>query len=221
MWFLQPGIGMADVITRILAALAVVFLSLPLHEYIQGLLACKLGDETAKDSGFLTLNPLVHFDPLGAFSILVFDIGWAKKIPMNPQNFEKPKRDTILVALFGPLSHMTSALFGTIVLNSFAFMPDFSLLSLFQKFLSYFILINISLCVFNFLPIPPLDGYRVLESLIPDKYLLKYYLYYPFILITLLILMLFGFFDIPLMFIRSTVFRIVIKLGSLPFMLMK
>lgn len=221
MWFLQPGITILDVLMRIFAALVIIFLILPIHEYAHGWVAYKLGDKTAKYNSRLTINPLAHFDPLGAFSILVFDIGWAKPIPIDPRNFKKPKRDMAITAAAGPLSNVLAAIIGAFILNAIVFLSPNSqeiLLVAIQKFLSYYVIINISITAFNFLPIPPLDGYKVLECLIPDKYIAKYYRYYPAILITLLGFMLFGFFDIPMMFIRSSIYNIVVKIGNLPFM---
>lgn len=221
MWFLQPGITMLDVVMRILAALSIIFLILPIHEYAHGIVAYKLGDKTAKSSGLLTLNPLLHFDPLGAFSVIFFDIGWAKPIPIDPRNFKKPKRDMALVALAGPLSNIISAIAGALLLNLIVVFSGGSpvgFVSAIQKFLSYYIIINISITAFNFLPIPSLDGYKVIECLIPDKYLFKYYRYYPVILFAILGLILLGFFDPIIMFIRVVVYSFVIKIGSLPFM---
>lgn len=217
MWFLQPGITMSDVLMRIFAALVIIFLIMPLHEFFHGWVAYKLGDNSVKYSGRLTLDPLAHFDSLGAFSILVFDFGWAKPIPIDPRNFKNPRRDMAITAFAGPLSNVIAAIVGAIILNGTMFTTG-SVINLLQKFLSYYIIINISIAAFNFLPIPPLDGYKILECLIPNKYLLKYYRYYPVILLSLLGLMLFGFFDIPLMFIRQGIYNLVIKLGSLPFM---
>ena len=217
MWFLQPGLTMADVLMRILATLVVIFLIMPLHEFAHGFVAYKLGDKTAKYSGRLTLNPISHFDPLGAFSLLIFDIGWAKPVPIDSSNFKNRRRDLALTALVGPLSNILAAIVGTFLLNSTIFFPYINFINLIQKFLSYYIIINISLAVFNFLPVPPLDGYKILECLIPNKYLVKYYQYYPIILLILLGLMLFGFFEIPMAFIRQTIYGLVMKLGSLPF----
>lgn len=217
MWFLQPGISMLDVLMRIFATLVIIFLVMPLHEYAHGWVAKKLGDKTADFAGRLTLNPMSHFDPLGAFSILVFDIGWAKSVPIDPKNFKHPRRDLALTALAGPLINIIAAIVGTVFLNSTAFIQSNSFIGPIQKFLSYYIIINISLAGFNFLPIPPFDGYKILECLIPNKYLIKYYRYYPLILLLLLGLMLFGFFEIPLMFIRRGIYNFVMQLGNLPF----
>lgn len=221
MWFLQPGITMLDVLMRIFAALVIIFLILPIHEYSHGFIAYKLGDRTAKYSGRLTINPLSHFDPLGAFSILIFDIGWAKPIPIDSRNFKNPRRDVAITALAGPLSNILAAVIGAFILNATLLLSQTNqtiFVYAFQKFLSYYVIINISIAAFNFLPIPPLDGYKILECLIPNKYIVKYYSYYPLILIMLLGLMLFGFFDIPMMLIRSSIYSLVIKIGSLPFM---
>lgn len=219
MWFLQPGITISDVLMRILASLVIILLIMPIHEFSHGFIAYKLGDKTAKHSGRLTLNPLSHFDTLGAISILIFDIGWAKPVPVNARNFKNPRRDMAITALFGPLSNIIAAILGAVILNGITlFMPQtLGMTTAISKFLSYYTIINISLAAFNFLPIPPLDGYKILECSIPQKYLTKYYQYYPMILIILLGLMLFGFFDIPLLFIRVSIYNVVMKLGSLPF----
>jgi len=93
MWFLQPGITFEDLIIRMLVTLVVIFVSLPLHEFAHAWTAYKLGDDTAKNLGRLTINPLAHFSTLGAVCLLLFDFGWANPVPIDTRNFKHPKRD--------------------------------------------------------------------------------------------------------------------------------
>lgn len=111
------GISMATVIAQLLASLFVVFLILPFHEFAHGWAANKLGDPTAKYAGRLTLNPLASFDAIGTLGILLFGIGWAKPVPVNPRNFKNPKKDMALTAFAGPLANLLASLISGILLN--------------------------------------------------------------------------------------------------------
>lgn len=100
------GVDLPSLLMQLLATVAVIFLILPLHEYAHGLIAYKLGDPTAKQSGRLTLNPLASIDKVGTLGLLLFGIGWAKPVPVNPRYFRNPKRDMALTALAGPVSNI-------------------------------------------------------------------------------------------------------------------
>ena len=206
---------------RILAAIIIIFFILPLHEYAHGWVAYKLGDKTAKYSGRLTLNPLVHFDPLGALSILLFNFGWARPVPIDPRNFENPKRDMALTALAGPVSNLLAAIFGGLILN-FIILLGFPIIYLLKRwiysFLMYYIMINVSLAVFNLIPIPPLDGFKILQAFIPNKYLWTYYKYSNAITFAMFILLFLGFFNFPLSVIQTAVYGAIVSITSLPFM---
>lgn len=154
-----------------LFTIPVFFAAVIIHEYTHGWVANKLGDPTAKYSGRLTLNPLAHIDPFGTvllpLLLLVFKspviFGWAKPIPVNFWNLRHPKRDMVLVGLSGPLANFIVAV---------ALSPFLKLnLSLgLQYLLQSAILINLVLGVFNLIPIPPLDGSRVVSGIIPNRY---------------------------------------------------
>lgn len=182
---------MDNIIYYVLSAVAVL-ITLTVHEYAHGYAAYKLGDDTAKSCGRLTLNPIKHLDPFGAVCMVLFHIGWAKPVPINPRNFKNPKRDFAISSLAGPLSNIVMAFFGAFVyLLSFALLKNvkftseflFALASNFLTFLFVFHSVNIGIAIFNLIPIPPLDGSRILNVVLPpQKYfsVMKYerYFYY-------------------------------------------
>ncbi|MCK4579614.1 MAG: site-2 protease family protein [Candidatus Marinimicrobia bacterium] len=164
---------MLDVQTLILL-IPVILLALTVHEYSHGMVAYRLGDPTAKYAGRLTLNPLSHLDPIGTLMLVLVHFGWAKPVPVDPRYFANPKRDMLWVALAGPASNMVLALISGLIIryantNPALFMSStlgHSLLAMI--FLS--LQINLALAVFNLLPIPPLDGSKILYGLLPPGY---------------------------------------------------
>jgi len=159
----------AETIYWIILAVPSILIASTVHEYAHGWAAYKLGDPTAKAAGRLTLNPLKHIDPIGALCIILFRFGWSKPVPINEYNFERREVDTALTALAGPVSNILLALLTGLI--NLIFKPDPS--SIFALILMVFASINISLAVFNLLPIPPLDGHKIVRALLPKK--LRYY----------------------------------------------
>lgn len=147
-----------------LVTLAIAF---TVHEYAHAYAAYKFGDQTAKNQGRLTLNPLVHIDPIGAIFLILFGFGWAKPVPVNRFFFKNPRLNGIIVSIVGPLSNLVLAFVAVLIVlfiqqfNLGMMIPDFIF-----KFISIFININVLLFVFNLLPFPPLDGYRIIEDLV-------------------------------------------------------
>ena len=170
-----------DVRIIILAALATL-ITLSIHEFSHALAAYKLGDNTAKYTGRLTLNPIKHLDPIGALCMVFFRFGWARPVPIDPRNFKNPKRDFAISALAGPLSNLIVAfvtsffyLFAYALLKDVSFTNEFKL-QVAQNSLDFlFILhrINIGLAIFNLIPIPPLDGSRILNAVLPPRLYFK------------------------------------------------
>ncbi|NLA75606.1 MAG: site-2 protease family protein [Deltaproteobacteria bacterium] len=150
---------MIDAIIRIV----VLLFSVTIHEYAHGKAALSLGDPTAKNAGRLTLWPLRHIDPIGAVSLYLFGVGWAKPVPVNTDYFANRRKDTILMAISGPISNLAAAFIAGLCIR-FYYMP----LDIYLLILTNMVLLNIGLGIFNLLPIPPLDGSHVLENMLPQ-----------------------------------------------------
>ena len=225
--FRGQGVDMSNLIAQILASLLIIFLILPFHEFAHGWVAGKLGDPTAKYSGRLTFNPLASVDPLGAVGLILFGFGWAKPVPVDPRYFKKPKRDMALTALAGPLANLLASFVSAILLNLVilvsggsvtdgTYMPN-TLISFLLVFLGACVTINISLAVFNLLPIPPLDGSRILAIFLSDRATEMYYRYQNIIMYALFALLLVGVLDVPLMALQNLFTKGVMFLANLPF----
>lgn len=148
----------------------VLLIAFTVHEFAHAYTAYKLGDPTAKDQGRLTLNPMQHLDPLGTLLIFLVGFGWARPVPVNRYHFKNRRLGGILVSLMGPVSNFALAVIGAGLM--FLFISTgfaASLPSLVMEFLNLFIYLNVLLFVFNLLPLPPLDGYRILEEFFPSN----------------------------------------------------
>ncbi len=155
-----------DKIIFVFFRVVVVLLAISIHEMSHGFAAYKLGDKTAKYDGRLSLNPLRHLDPFGALCMLFFGFGWAKPVMVNPIYFKNHKRDMALTALAGPVSNFLMAFIGMFGLLYLCPMTNNIYVWLFFNML---ISLNISLGIFNLIPIPPLDGSKIFLSLLPRK----------------------------------------------------
>lgn len=211
------GASGIEIAILFLARLFVVFCTLPVHEYAHALVADKLGDKTARLSGRLTLNPMAHIDILGAIMILFVGFGYAKPVPVNPRNFKNPKKGMALTALAGPFSNILMAVVFMFLSNVLSLFGNSLFVQAFYVFFSFAASINIGLAVFNLIPIPPLDGSRVLELLIPDKYYYKFAQYERYIVIVIFGLIIFGVLDAPLAFLQNHFYSALNYVVSLPF----
>lgn len=163
-------LGNIDILGMVIRAI-VILLAISIHEMAHGFVAYKLGDPTAKSMGRLSLNPLKHLDPIGALCMLFFGFGWAKPVMINPYYFKKPKRDSALTALGGPLANFILAFLGIVIFKILIVFqtPSNAFTEIIASFLSAFISLNIGLGSFNLIPIPPLDGSKIFLSLLPDR----------------------------------------------------
>ncbi len=179
------------IVAGVAASLIAIFILLPVHEFAHAKTAVALGDNTPRYSGRLSLNPFAHIDFLGAALLILFGFGWAKPVGIDMRNFKNPKRDMAITALAGPVSNLILALILCIISNA---------ILLFSSMITYVIAmilnsvayISVSLAVFNFLPVPPLDGSRLLTALLPDRTyykLMQYERYFPLIVIALIYFM--------------------------------
>ena len=167
----------------IISAVAVI-VALTVHEFFHSFTAYKLGDPTPGAQGRLSLNPIHHLDPIGAICLLVFNFGWAKPVPINTRYFKNPKRDFALTAMAGPISNLLLAfLSGMIYVLTYKLQGasgnDFvaRVMQVSCYFVFTMLVMNLGLGIFNLIPIPPLDGSRLLSALLPNKVyykLLKY-----------------------------------------------
>ena len=190
-----------NIVPRLIAVGIMLLLAFPIHEFSHAFAAYRLGDSTARYMGRLTLDPRAHFDPLGAGILALgaittgFFIGWAKPTPVNPMNLAGGRRGEALVALAGPLSNLVLAALVAAPIRLLALNDSLMFtisaspaLSLVLDVLFFVVLINVFLFIFNLLPIPPLDGWKVLLGLVDPRtaYQLRQYEQYGFILILLL-----------------------------------
>jgi len=165
-----------------------VLICITFHELAHGYTAYRLGDRTAKDMGRLTLNPIKHIDPFGLIMMIIFRFGWAKPVPVNMHSFKNPKTYMAVTAFAGPLSNIILALI-VIALYGLLFEALLGLSPVVHEIIINTAFISIALAVFNLMPIPPLDGSKILFSVLPEEYyykLMRYERYGMFLLILVL-----------------------------------
>ncbi len=193
-----------------LLSLPIILIALVFHEVSHGYIAMKLGDPTARNLGRLTLNPLKHLDPIGTVCMVLFHFGWAKPVPVNTRYFKKPKRDMALTALAGPVMNFLLGFVGVLIwmiLSSVfistnvitgvdsstrSYIYSSNIAETAHYFFQMFATLNVSLGVFNLIPVPPLDGSRILFVFLPTKAYFAVMKYERFIMLGFFVLLYAG-----------------------------
>lgn len=195
-------------VTYVIASLIVIFVTMPFREFAHAFVATKLGDRTARYQGRLTLNPLSHIDYFGALCIILFGFGWARPVPVNPSAFKNPKRDMALTALAGPAMNLILAFIG--VFFHFALAGSTAtILKILCEMFDLFSRLNIIFAVFHLIPIPPLDGWKILGALLPARIYWKIMAYERYISFAVILLICTGALSVPLGIISNFFYNIV------------
>ena len=216
-WVKQLEFG---VLIDTLLVVAAAILSVTVHETAHGLVAFRLGDPTAKRAGRLTLNPIRHIDLMGLVLMAVVKFGWAKPVPIDPRYFKNPKSGMALTALAGPLSNVLLAFAALLIRSVLLFFliktGESALLEYAILLMVYLAVISSGLAVFNLIPVPPLDGSKILFAVLPWEIWLKLMRYERYGMILMAVLLLTGVLDGPLQFLRSGLLGVLEMLASFP-----
>lgn len=189
----------------------VLFTAVPVHECAHAWVAEKMGDDTGRQQGRITLNPFAHLTLWGSLMMVLVGFGWGKPVSVDPRNFKNPKKGMVLTSLAGPASNFIMAFLAMIVykvLGSVGVAQSNVTMQIIAMVFQVIAIINISLAVFNFLPIPPLDGSKIFNAVLPEKWYFTIMKYENIIFIGLIILIYSGLLDTPLAFLRFKIFEI-------------
>ncbi len=203
---------------------AASMLCIMFHEVSHGVVALRLGDPTAKNAGRLTFNPLKHIDLWGLLMMAIFKFGWAKAVPVDMRNFKHPVRDMAITAAAGPLSNLVLAFLalciraGALYVN---FRTEGAVSGFVVTFFEYVAVLSVGLAVFNVIPIPPLDGSKVLNALLPQQIYYKILRYERYGFLVMMLVLYLGILDTPLTVCRSALLTGLTKLSAFPFYLLQ
>ena len=176
----------------------VVLIAIPFHEAAHALVSHWLGDDTALRAGRLSLNPMRHFDPLGALCMLIGGVGWARPVGINPRNYRNPKVGMAISAAAGPVSNFLLAWLSMILYKVVLYGGLAGRVSPLAMFLYDMVVMNLSLAVFNLIPVPPFDGSRIVLLFLPERLYFKAMCYERYIMLAVLALVFLGALNVPL-----------------------
>ena len=205
-------------LVSLVLSLPIVLLSLSVHETAHGYVAYRLGDPTAHSMGRLTLNPIKHIDPIGFICMVLCGFGWAKAVPINTRYFKNPRRDMALSAAAGPISNLLLAIVFAVLLKIyFTFAPTILMINdniatleyIIFLFLYLGIQLNVTLAVFNLIPVPPFDGSRIAYVFLPPKFYFGVMKYEQYIYIGLMVLLILGVLDPVLDFVTGNIMNLI------------
>lgn len=205
-------------IIMVLSRMFVVLCCMPVHEMAHAYAAYKCGDDTAKLKGRLTINPFAHLDLIGTLMILFFGIGYANPVPVNPARLRHPRKNMALISFAGPLANIVMSfifIFLTYFLMFIA--PANNVINMVASFFSYAAQVNVTLAVFNLIPIPPLDGSKILTAVLPDKIYFNLMRYERYVMIGLFVLLFLGVLNGPITWLSNVLLYIISFIPSLIF----
>lgn len=210
-----------DIVSSIVSSLIVIFVCLPFHEFAHAFIAVKLGDHTPKAYGRVTLNPFAHIDYLGALLILAVGFGYAKPVPVNPFRFKRPKIGLALVSFAGPLANVLMAFVLLLLSHIVALFGYSQIIVIIITILYYAARINVCLAVFNLIPVPPLDGSKILMAFTPNKFNYYFQRYEKYLYFALFAIIAFGVLDKPIYFATNAIMEVLSTVVDLPFRLFR
>jgi Zn-dependent protease len=200
---------MSDLINLIIYAAPATIITMTLHEFAHSFVSYKLGDNTPKETGRLSLNPLKHIDLLGALCLAIFHFGWAKPVQVNPNAYKNPKQGMALTALAGPLMNFIItflAMFGMGIIAKTGNYYTTGAIGNYLYILFYYIaILSTGLGIFNLIPFPPLDGSKIIGAILPERIYFGYMKYERYGMIVLFILLFLNVLDTPLEWLNDTI----------------
>lgn len=220
-WLAQLNLGVVwDYVIIVAASL----LCIMFHEVSHGVVALKLGDTTARDAGRLTFNPIKHIDIWGLLMMAIFRFGWAKPVPVDMRNFKHPVRDMAITAAAGPISNVILAFFALCIRAGAVYVSQKTggaISDFIITFMEYTAILSVGLAVFNVIPIPPLDGSKVLNALLPQEVYYKILRYERYGFLVMMVVLYTGILNVPLDFCRNALMSGLSTISVFPYYILR
>lgn len=220
-WLAQLNLGVVwDYVIIVAASL----LCIMFHEVSHGVVALKLGDTTARDAGRLTFNPIKHIDIWGLLMMAIFRFGWAKPVPIDMRNFKHPVRDMAITAAAGPISNVILAFFALCIRAGAVYVSQKTggaISDFIVTFMEYTAILSVGLAVFNVIPIPPLDGSKVLNALLPQEVYYKILRYERYGFLVMMVVLYTRILDVPLDFCRNALLSGLSTISVFPYYILR